>query len=427
MGRGSKYGVKSKSAIIIDNENSDIIPHHRQPKTFSDYLRELEQKKASGRVDALESIIKILNEGKECDSLEKDFATSLYQILGLIKRGSAKEKELASQVLGLMAITLSTTDSAQEMYNETILVFTEVLATKVVDPWVFINLLYSLAMVTFFCVSNAVETQEAMQLIWKFISPESNLDVPVKNLVPAIMPYAISAWLFLFTKVGGWELSYQWKGAISIFLNMVESDDDSLCDPAAEALVMIYSSDQINKFLKVKPALSYSEIKNHTKDFILKRLENVSNAKSEISLTHVLKYFKDGISPQTSKNINGNILNLSSWSSMIQFKFMKKFIGEEEFSKHMMENELFHHLFDFTPNYKKHDTSCLYESTMEEIGHAIYVPEEVDTELLCRKEKKHVRQLRQSIIHKSKTKVLNKKRTFAQERKGLIYQVESEF
>ncbi|XP_019427079.1 PREDICTED: uncharacterized protein LOC109335398 [Lupinus angustifolius] len=427
MGRGSKYGERSKSAFSIDNENSDIITHHMKPKTFSHYVRELDQKKASVRVDALSSIIKILNEGKERDRLEKDFATSLYQILGLIKRGSAKEKELASQVLGLMAITFSTTDNAQEIYKETILVFTEVLTTKVVDPWVFINLLYSLAMVTFFCVSNAVETQEAMQLIWKFISPESNLDVPVRNHVPVIMPSAVSAWLFLFTKIEGWELSYQWKGAISIFLNMIESDDDSLCDPAAEALAMIYNSDQINKFLKVKPALSYSEIKNHIKDFILRRLENVSKAKNEISLTHVLNYFNDGISPQSLKNIDGNNLNLSSWSSMIQFKFMKKFIGEEEFFIHMMENELFHHLFDFTPNYIGHDTSCLYESTMEKTGHTIYVPEERDSELLSRKEKKEERQLRQSIIDKSKTKVLNKRRTFAEERKGLIYQVESEF
>ncbi|OIV91142.1 hypothetical protein TanjilG_30364 [Lupinus angustifolius] len=271
MGRGSKYGERSKSAFSIDNENSDIITHHMKPKTFSHYVRELDQKKASVRVDALSSIIKILNEGKERDRLEKD---------------------------------------------------------------------------------NAVETQEAMQLIWKFISPESNLDVPVRNHVPVIMPSAVSAWLFLFTKIEGWELSYQWKGAISIFLNMIESDDDSLCDPAAEALAMIYNSDQINKFLKVKPALSYSEIKNHIKDFILRRLENVSKAKNEISLTHVLNYFNDGISPQSLKNIDGNNLNLSSWSSMIQ---------------------------------------------------------------------------RQSIIDKSKTKVLNKRRTFAEERKGLIYQVESEF
>ncbi|KAE9618654.1 hypothetical protein Lalb_Chr02g0144991 [Lupinus albus] len=54
-----------------------------------------------------------------------------------------------------------------------------------------------------------------MQLIWKFISPESNLDTHVRNHVPVIMPYTISAWLFLFTKIEGWELSYQWKGYVN--------------------------------------------------------------------------------------------------------------------------------------------------------------------------------------------------------------------
>lgn len=110
---------------------------------------------------------------------------------------------------------------------------------------------------------------------------------------------------------------------------MLESDDDSVCVAVAEALAVIFDSDNINKFFKAKSALNYSELKKQIKDIVLRRLEKVSKAKSEISLKQtfcnaarddwdVLKYFKDDLFPQTSERINGNKLTLSSWSSMIQ-------------------------------------------------------------------------------------------------------------
>ncbi|KAL4331527.1 hypothetical protein AHAS_Ahas13G0509000 [Arachis hypogaea] len=64
-------------------------------------------------------------------------------------------------------------------------------------------------------------------------------------------------------------------------------------------------------------------------------------------------------------------------------------------------NEVIQQLFTFVPYYEEDDTPCLYGPTLEKI---------------------------KSIVDKSKTKLMNKKRTFAEERKGKAYcdEVEAE-
>ncbi|KAJ1402856.1 Interferon-related developmental regulator, N-terminal [Sesbania bispinosa] len=175
---------------------------------------------------------------------------------------------------------------------------------------------------------------------------------------------------------------------------------------AGEALAVIFDRDNLDKFSdeasSTASPIKYSENKKHIKETTLKQLEKVaSKARSQISLKQnfcnaaradwdVLRYFKEDKFPQTYERINGHKLSLSSWSMMIQLKFLKNFVGEEEFSKHMLENELFHCLFEFTPNHNENNDACLYQSTMEKIQSNFYLPEEQDHEFMTRKEKKQL-------------------------------------
>ncbi|MED6215742.1 hypothetical protein PIB30_000747 [Stylosanthes scabra] len=411
---------------------------------FSGYMQKLEHKKASVREDGLSACIKIFNEGKQYrNNLEIHFLTYLLQVLNCLEKGLTREKQLASQALGLMAITLSENENAEEIYMNTISLVTELLLVpneQRLEPCGFIALVESLAIVTSFCASNSKQIQEAMQLIWEFICPKSKLRAPSRNQVVAdtTLSTLIYAWLFLLTKLESWGITYHhWQGAISWFLTLLK--EDATCVAAGEALALIFDCDSIDKFIDNKTEEfsfeSYNGLRKYIKDIILKQLENTSmEAKTALPLKQmfnnaaradwdVLMYFKEDKCPKYYDRFDGQKLILSSWSSIIQLKFLKNFLGEEEFSNHMLQNEVIQHLFKFVPYYEEEDTPCLYEPTLNKIESRVYIhaAQGKDPELLTKSETKKEREQIKSIIDRSKTKLLNKRRTFAKERKGNAY------
>ena len=117
--------------------------------------------------------------------------------------------------------------------------------------------------------------------------------------------------------------------------------EDTTCVAAGEALALIFDCDNIDKFFSeaenlkgTGKAKSYSKLKDHIKDIILKQLENASiKAKAELPLKQffnnaaradwdVLRYFKDDKCPQYSERFDGQKLTLSSWSSIIQVNWL---------------------------------------------------------------------------------------------------------
>ncbi|MED6131268.1 hypothetical protein PIB30_008308 [Stylosanthes scabra] len=316
-----------------------------------------------------------------------------------------------------------------------VLPFTHLLL--LLEPCGFIALVESLAIVTCFCASNSMQVQEAMRVIWEFICPKSKLRAPKNQLVNATtLSTLIYAWMFLLTRVERWDITYRlWQGAISQFLTLLK--EDATCVAAGEALALIFDCGNIDKFFgKTEESLfeSYNGLRNHIKDIILKQLENTSmEAKSDVPLKQmfnnaaradwdVLMYFKEDKRPKHCEIFYEQKLVLSSWSSIIKLKYVKNFLGDE-FANHMMENEVIQEFFNFEPYYEEEDTPCLYEPTLEKIEAKVYLPaiRGKDPELLTKTETKKGREQIKSIIDKSQTILLNKRRTFAEERKGKVY------
>ncbi|MED6188664.1 hypothetical protein PIB30_088011 [Stylosanthes scabra] len=446
---GKENNDKRRHDEVVNDDDEDHVllrpvpTRFRAPMTpFSGYMQKLEHKKASVREDGLSACIRIFNEGKQySNNLEIHFLTYLFQVLNCLKKGLTREKQLASQALGLMAITLSETENAEEIYRNTISLVTELLLVpnERLEPCRLIALVESLAMVTFFCASNSKQIQEAMQVIWEFICPKSKLRA-LRNQVVAdtTLSTLIYAWLFLLTKLESWEITYHhWQGAISLFLTLLK--EEATCVAAGEALALIFDCDSIDKFVDNKTEEfsfeSYNGLRKYIKDIILKQLESTSmEAKTALPLKHmfnnaaradwdVLMYFKENKCPKYYERFDGQKLILSSWSSIIQLKFLKNFLGEEEFPNHMLQNEVIQHLFKFVPYYEEEDTPYLYEPTLKRIESRVYLhaAQEKDPKLLTKSETKKEREHMKSIIDRSKTKLLNKRRTFAKERKGNAY------
>ncbi|XP_072088231.1 uncharacterized protein [Arachis hypogaea] len=228
MRKGAKTGERKKGKgryDEVDNDEDHVLPQRafapfRAPMTtFSCLMQHLEHKKASFREEGLAAFIKIFNEGNQDSILEKCFVTYLYQVLNCLKKGLTKEKQLASQALGLMAITAFETDNAEEIYVYTISLVTELVQTpnKSLEPCGFIALIECLTIVTSFCASNSKQIQEVMQVIWEYICPKSKLAALKNQAYAANLSKLIYAWLFLLTKVDSWEIIYgHWQGKIYI-------------------------------------------------------------------------------------------------------------------------------------------------------------------------------------------------------------------
>ncbi|QHO60153.1 hypothetical protein S83_010569 [Arachis hypogaea] len=448
MRKGAKTGERKKGKgryDEVDNDEDHVLPQRafapfRAPMTtFSCLMQHLEHKKASFREEGLAAFIKIFNEGNQDSILEKCFVTYLYQVLNCLKKGLTKEKQLASQALGLMAITAFETDNAEEIYVYTISLVTELVQTpnKSLEPCGFIALIECLTIVTSFCASNSKQIQEVMQVIWEYICPKSKLAALKNQAYAANLSKLIYAWLFLLTKVDSWEIIYgHWQGAICQFLSLLK--EDATCVVAGEALALIFDCDKIDKFfVKTEELLleSYDGLRKYIKDIILKQLESTSlEAKTALPLKQmfnnaaraywdVLMYFKEDKCPKYYERFDGQKLILSSWSSIIQLKFLKNFLGEENFSNYMLGNKVIQQLFTFIPYHEEEDTPCLYEPTLEKVEARVYIPgtREKDPELLTKSEIKKEREQIKSIIDRSKTKLMNKRRIFAEERKGKVY------
>ncbi|KAJ7967639.1 Interferon-related developmental regulator like [Quillaja saponaria] len=407
------------------------------------------------REEALSNIIKMMNSNSISDSeiiydfLEKYPITLMYRFLNSIKMGSAKERELALQALGLLAVILyDEANTAQELFEASIPVLQTALkyahqTTKVLD---------ALAIIVFFCTNNKDETELVMQIIWDFIIQKPRHTVAACNHSPETIAAAISAWTFLLTSTDGWAFNHKyWKGTTSFFLEMLEDDHDWVYGAAGEALAMIFEIDRLDKFSSIEAEagltdstespMSYSDKKNLLKKKIIEQLQKTS-IKARDCTSHritlskisnsdwdVMKYFEDDKCPEVSEYIDGDPIKLKSWSQKIELKFMKQFFGEQSLENQIKKNELLQYLFECEKptsyNIQTSSGPVLFVLTIEEAVVHYYRPRDQDSSRLRRKEMKREAALdhKKSTVRKAQTQLRNKRRAISMEVKCCEYQI----
>lgn len=90
-----------------------------------------------------------------------------------------------------------------------------------------------------------------MQIIWKFIHSESESEsnVIARKHLAAVQATAIPAWSLLLTSMDNWTLNYTyWQGAISLFFDLLEANEESVRVAADEALTLILEGGCLEKF-----------------------------------------------------------------------------------------------------------------------------------------------------------------------------------
>ncbi|EOX98469.1 Interferon-related developmental regulator family protein / IFRD family protein, putative [Theobroma cacao] len=438
--RGRRQSAR-RGILLDDDASGDMGNFQGAPKTLDTYFRELSDKRAK-REEALSPILKALTDNIEQNFVEENFVTLLYHCLHCVKKGSATEMQQAAHIIGLLAMITSCVDHAHEAYEDVLTALSQQRKSKLKT----LKILDCLAVVTFFGASNSDETEQAMQLIWNFIHPESHSNMERKHS-PDVLTSAISAWSFLLTTVDGWRLSYKnWQGAIPYFSNLLDNNDEALCAAASEALALIFETNCLEKF-STEAKDSHGSIdeggtsikiystNEELKDNIIKQLRSLSTKTSNETIPvqdartgfdailAALKFLEEENCPNTCVTIGGQELMLSTWSQKIQLKFMKHFLGKDGFVQHMMRNENFHHVFEFMPKKRNSLSSMLYEPEREEVTVRFFRPPVLrhrDSSLLpfiSREERQLQKKMTMSpnsCLSKARTQLLNKQRLLSQ-------------
>ncbi|PIA33241.1 hypothetical protein AQUCO_04200180v1 [Aquilegia coerulea] len=311
------------------------------------------------------------------------------------------------------------------------------------EPLKITSLLDCLAIITFVGQDNVEETERSMQVMWQFIDPKSSSHVAASEPHSQVLSAAICAWSYLLATMDSWNIdSKLWREAMSIFLNLLHSDDLSLRMAAGEALALIFEIGSLEKFYNEtmisNGTSSHEENERYStilelKETILNQVkgiametEGIQSAekgliKSYRTLFHeVLRVFKGGYSPDTKIKIGEDFLKLSTWSQLVQVNYLKRFLGVG-FVKHAQQNELLHDFLEFTPNRNRQRLGAkLYIPSDEKVAvRYIYQPEIRKTDVRLEKMLKSPN----SVLNKAKTQLMNNRRTLSQARNDGYYAV----
>ncbi|XP_039006950.1 uncharacterized protein LOC120134580 [Hibiscus syriacus] len=400
----------TRGGILLDDASGDLDLgnfHGRHSKTLQDYSRDLSEKRASLREEALSSILKALTVNIEQKFVDRNFVTLVYQCLHCINKGSPKEMKQAAHIIGLLSMITTSVDKVHEAYEDVLTALSRELKAKLKT----LEILGCLAVVTFFGASNSDETEQAMKLLWDFINPEPVHSIERKDS-PAILSAAISAWTFLLSTIDGWRLSHKtWKGAISYFSDLLDNNDKLVCTAACDTSSRIHSNKELQDNI-IKQLRSRIETSNES-------IPSQDPNTGFNSASDALNFLEDVKCINTHVTIGGQKLTLSTWSQMIQLKFMKHFLGKDGFTKHMMENENFHNVFDFIPKRRNRSGKTLYVPEREEVSIRFFqppVPRHQDCSLLpfvSREEKQLEKKMTMSpnsCLSKARTQLLRKQR-----------------
>ncbi|XP_044474467.1 interferon-related developmental regulator 1-like [Mangifera indica] len=373
-------------------------------------LDALYEKRGSTREKALASIIEAFNNSLQHQFVEKKFATLLHQCLGSIKRGSSREIALASQAIGLLALTVGFGDNAREILDESVTPISQALKAGS-ESLKTVALLECLAIITFVGGNDLEETERSMEIMWQLVHPKLGSNVVSVKPSATVITAMVSAWSFLLATLDDRKLDPKhWQQSISYFSSLLDKNDRSVRIAAGEALALIFEIGSLEKFSAEANGSNGGSQEGYThvqglKGKILNQVRNLSieaggkgSAKKDLNnqrnlFKDILEFLEDGYCPETSMKIGGESLKTSTWSQMIQLNFLKHFLGGG-FIKHMQENEFLHDVLGFTPKRK-------------------YLP---SNEHGISSSEKRMYRSPNSVVNKARTQLLNKQRMLSEGR-----------
>ncbi|KAH9618895.1 hypothetical protein KSS87_010292 [Heliosperma pusillum] len=432
---GKRNSARKNTAAMLDSDDTDSVSSASSIR--SDYpaeevdkdslldesLDKLFEKRGSTREKALLSIIEAFSTIMQHGFVQKKFATLLHQCLNSIKKGSGKEASLASQAIGLLALTTGPGNNAQEILKESLPAISQALRSRSESSKV-ASLLECLAVITFIGGEDPEETEKAMQTMWQVVHPKLGTNALPGKPSPAIITAMVSSWSFLLTTADSRSLTLKdWQESIIYLSSLLDKDDRSVRIAAGEALAVIFEIGNFERYSGEANDSCTSIDKDkrdgyvHLKGLISKVINQVRTLASEAGgkgaakkdlnnqrnlFRDLLDFLEDGHTPETSTKIGGDSLYTTSWSELIRLNFLKHFL-QGGFGKHMLENDFLHDVFGFMP--KKTSLSSDGQNKLND---------------------KRLYKSPNSALAKARTQFMNKQRAMLQERMTSHFSVGAE-
>ncbi|XP_039014691.1 uncharacterized protein LOC120144787 [Hibiscus syriacus] len=288
----------TRRGILLDDASGDLGNFHGHSKSLQDYSRDLSDKRASLREEALSSILKALTVNIEQNFVDRNFVTLVYQCLHCIKKGSPKEMKQAAHIIGLSSMITTSADKVHEAYDY---VPTALSQGELKAKFNTLEILGCLAVVTFFGASNSDETEQAMKLLWDFINPDPGH-----------------------------------SGNFILLRPTRHNNDKFVCTTACEALALIFETKCLEKIsTETKDSRHEGDTSSRIhpnkelNDSIIKKLRSMIETSNESipdqasntgfsSTSDALNFLGDGKCLNNHVAIGGQKLTLSTWSQVIQ-------------------------------------------------------------------------------------------------------------
>ncbi|MCO5609286.1 hypothetical protein L7F22_063512 [Adiantum nelumboides] len=358
----------SSTATSSDFALQEVEEERDENAILDGFIDALYEKRAKVREDGLKGLINALKSKVLTELVDAKSETLLHLCIASLKKGVGSEVALASQVLGLVAVTSGAGDIAHDILTEAAEYLIK--ASKFAsDSKARIAALEALALACFVGSTNYGATEEVMDVLWQISkrkgSSHPDQAVGISKASPEVRAAALSAWTFLLTEIPTIRIiSQHMSQSSSGLLTVLENDDQVVRIAAGEAIAVLYDARSLlraqsrtDASSKDASALCRKNFENREAELIehIKGLALEAGGKGQANKKTQRSSFREILSVIEGEDVNvslklkqGDHLSLDSWIQIIQLKYLTGFLAEG-LQKHLQDNTLLHEIFGFIP------------------------------------------------------------------------------
>lgn len=380
----STTSTGASSDVTVGQEIEDEVGGGTDMELFIDALYE---KRAKTREDGLKGLISALKSNVLTEFVEDKFETLLHLCIGSVKKGTGAEIALASQVIGLVAVTTGVGDLAQQMASEAgpYLIKVAKLGT---DSKARIAALEALASICFVGCSADDKTEKVMDVLWQISKHKGNNHSDqtsgINKATVEVRATALSAWSVLLSTIPSTHIIRDHiPKCLSTLSRLLESEEEAVRLSAGEAVGIIFETrnrlysqhtrDLEDASCEPTSNLSMGEYDAQEAELVeqVRALSIEAGGKGQANKKIQRRSFKDILAAVEGNSVlntsiklqQGDILALDSWSGMIQLKFLTGVLAEG-LQRHLQENTFLHEVFCFVPRQGKRPTLSYKEKRL---------------------------------------------------------------
>lgn len=336
--------------------DEDIEPSDDQ---FEQLIEKLYEKRAATRLNALNTLIKLLSSNvrrEECIAWE---STLSGMLLNSMRRGSGVEPLYAARALGLLVVTLGLEDGAERVWSEAREPLLSVAGNKSKSSELRCTTVESYSISCFVAEHDTMATKEAMFKLSSLWKADDH----------CVREAAIRGWTLLLSPFSATVLGDIFEEVVARLAALLEDTAVDVQRASGEAIALLYalgvepdtnetySSDDDSSVTSTCSALSRMSglecAVDRMKDQAgpkgqMKKRSRKDRAAMRSTFRDVCNFMEDGVLQGERVKMTGSTLVIDNLPGVIQLKFMRKLLAGG-FQTHLNDNNLLHQLFEYTP------------------------------------------------------------------------------